>query len=293
MKFLRWIKSGSTCARWAIASGRASGKLGVMHTDWTDKIVIVTGGGGGMGQAAARRFAEAGARTFALGRTLDALETTAAFSANIVPLVCDVADPLSVATAMESILRQGAPDALIHTAGINTPDRFMAHADTAKVASGETWKNVMDVNVLGVANVIRAVAKPMAEHGGGRIVVVSSTAGHGFDSYAGVPYTASKWAVRGLLFTARAQLSAQGIVVSEYAPGEANTPIVDKRPVPPTPEHRAGMIQTDDCAEALFFIASQAHSMSVIQLPAYQPFGGMPPEIPAPWLAGLEIAPCG
>jgi NAD(P)-dependent dehydrogenase (short-subunit alcohol dehydrogenase family) len=138
---------------------------------------------------------------------------------------------------------------------------------------------------------IQAVSKPMAENGGGKIVVVSSTAGHGFDSYAGVPYTASKWAVHGLLFTARAQLSAHGIVLSEYAPGEANTPIVDKRPVLPTEEHRNAMIQTDDCGDALFFIASQAHSMSIIQLPAYQPFGGMPPQIPAPWLAGLDIGP--
>ena len=91
------------------------------------------------------------------------------------------------------------------------------------------------------------------------------------------------------LLTARMQLNAHGIVLSEYAPGEANTPIVDKRPVLPTPEHRATMIQTEDCAEALYFIASQAHSMSVIQLPAYQPFGGMPPQISAPWLAGLDI----
>jgi NADP-dependent 3-hydroxy acid dehydrogenase YdfG len=167
----------------------------------------------------------------------------------------------------------------------------MAHADPSKVAGEETWKNVLDINVLGVVNMIQAVSKPMAENGGGKIVVVSSTAGHGFDSYAGVPYTASKWAVHGLLFTARAQLNAHGIVLSEYAPGEANTPIVDKRPVLPTEEHRNAMIQTDDCGDALFFIASQPHSMSIIQLPAYQPFGGMPPQIPAPWLAGLDIGP--
>ena len=149
----------------------------------------------------------------------------------------------------------------------------------------------MDINVLGVVNMIRAVVKPMADNGGGRIVVVSSTAGHGFDSFAGVPYTASKWAVHGLLFTARPQLAAHGIVVSEYAPGEANTPIVEKRPIRPTDEHCAAMIQTEDCGDALFFIASQAHSVNLIQLPIYQPFGGMPPEIPAPWLAGLDISP--
>ena len=94
-----------------------------------------------------------------------------------------------------------------------------------------------------------------------------------------------------MLFTARAQLSAHGIVVSEYAPGEANTPIVDKRPVLPTDEHRKTMIQTEDCAEALFFMASQDHSVSMIQLPAYQPFGGMPPQVTSPWLDGLEIGP--
>lgn len=260
-----------------------------MSRDWKGKNVVITGGGGGMGQAAAKIFAEAGARVFVLGRSLDSLQETAGFSENIVPLAADVSDTSSIASAMETILEQGAPDALIHTAGINTADRFMGHEDPGRIASEETWQSVMDINVLGVVNMIRAVTKPMAENGGGKIVVVSSTAGHGFDSYAGVPYTASKWAVHGLLFTARQQLSAQNIILSEYAPGEANTPLVDKRPVLPTDEHRSAMIQTDDCAETLFFMASQAHSMSVIQLPKYQPFGGMPPQIPAPWLDGLGL----
>jgi NAD(P)-dependent dehydrogenase (short-subunit alcohol dehydrogenase family) len=260
-----------------------------MNTDWTEKIVIVTGGAGGMGQAVSRLFAEAGATTFVFGRTIESLRETAKISPRIVPVCCDVADSESVKSAMAEVLLRGTPDALVHTAGINTPDRFMAHEDPARIASEQTWQQVLDINVLGVVNMIRAVSEPMSKRGHGRIVVVSSTAGHGFDSYAGVPYTASKWAVHGLLFTARVQLNALGIVLSEYAPGEANTPIVDRRPVLPTAEHRRTMIQCDDCAEALFFIASQSHSMSVIQLPAYQPFGGMPPQITSPWLAGLNI----
>jgi NAD(P)-dependent dehydrogenase (short-subunit alcohol dehydrogenase family) len=244
-----------------------------------------------MGQAVAKRFAEAGAKTFVFGRTLESLEETAALSKNVHPVVCDVADPESVAGAMDQVLQAGTPDALIHTAGINTPDRFMAHADPARIASAESWRKVMEINVLGVANMIQAVAKPMAEKGDGRIVVVSSTAGHGYDSYAGVPYTASKWAVHGMLFTARMQLNAHGIILSEYAPGEALTPLVKLRPVQPTEEHKARMISAEDCGDALFFIASQPHSMSVIQLPGYQPFGGMPPPITAPWLSGLEIKP--
>lgn len=262
-----------------------------MEFDWNEKLVVITGGAGGMGAAAAKRFAAAGARTFVLGRTLESLEAVASTSPNIHPVACDVADPTSVANAMEEILKHGAPFALIHTAGINTPDRSMAHEDPTKVASAETWKRVMEINVLGVVHMMQAVSGAMAAQGGGRIVVVSSTAGHGFDSYAGVPYTASKWAVHGLLFTARAQLSAQGIVVSEYAPGESDTPIVDKRPVKPAPDHRAAMIRTEDCADALFFMASQPHSMGVVQLPIYQPFGGMPPQVSSPWLPGLSIGP--
>jgi len=262
-----------------------------MNTNCNEQIVVVTGGGGGMGQAAAKRFAEAGAKTFVLGRTLESLEESAALSENIIPLVCDVTDSDSIAGALETILEHGAPDVLIHTAGINTADRYLAHEDPDKRASEESWKRVIDINVLGVVNMIQAVSKPMAENGGGKIIVVSSTAGHGFDSFAGVPYTASKWAVHGLLFTARQQLSAHGIVLSEYAPGEANTPLVHQRPVLPGKEHLDAMIQTEDCGDALFFIASQPHSMSVIQLPVYQPFGGMPPEISAPWLPGLDIQP--
>ncbi len=262
-----------------------------MDQNWTDKIVIVTGGGGGMGQAAAKRFAEAGAKTFVFGRTLESLEETAAISANIIPVVCDVADTASIAAAMKVVQKAGTPFALIHTAGINTPDRFLAHADPAKVVTEESWRKVMDINVLGVANMIQAVTPLMAAAGGGRVVVVSSTAGHGFDSYAGIPYTASKWAVHGMLFAARMQLNAHGIVLSEYAPGEADTPLVAKRPVQPTAEHKRAMITCADCADAMFFIASQPHSMSIIQLPAYQPFGGMPPQITAPWLKGLEIKP--
>ncbi len=260
-----------------------------MNTEWTDRIVIVTGGGGGMGRDAARRFAEAGATTFVLGRTRDSLEKTAELSDRIVPLVCDVADPSSVADAMKTVLALGSPFALIHTAGINTPDRFVTHEDETKIAGGETWRKMLDINVLGVVHMMQAVTKPMAEAGGGRLVVVTSTAAHGFDSFAGVPYTASKWAVHGLLFTARMQLSGQGIVVSEYAPGEANTPLVANRPVQPQPEHRQAMIQPEDCGEALFHIASQPHSVAMIHLPVYQPFGGMPPEIALPWLEGFRL----
>ena len=137
-----------------------------MNENWAGRIVIVTGGGGGMGQAAAKRFAEAGAKTFVFGRTLDSLQETAALSKNISPVVCDVADTASVAAALDEVLRHGVPSALIHTAGINTPDRFMAHADPARIASAESWRRVIEINVLGVANmvIVDVVRKVMCDH---------------------------------------------------------------------------------------------------------------------------------
>ncbi len=246
-----------------------------------------------MGHAAAKRFARSGARVFVFGRTRSTLDEVCAGESTISPVVCDVANRESVDAAVGEVAREGVPFALVHTAGINTPDRFMAHEDSAKIASAQTWERVLEINVMGVVNMMNAVSPRMAAAGGGRIVVVSSTAGHGYDSFAGVPYSASKWAVHGLLFTARQQLNAQGIVVSEYAPGETNTPIVDKRPVLPTPEHRQAMIRSEECGEALFFIASLPHSMSLIHMPIYQPFGGMPPQINSPWIPGMEIKPRG
>ena len=111
-----------------------------MTSDWTDKIVLITGGGGGMGQAAAKRFANAGGKTFVCGRTLESLEETARLSENIVPLVCDVSDTTSIASALDTVLESGTPDLLIHTAGINTADRFMAHEDPSRISSEDTWK---------------------------------------------------------------------------------------------------------------------------------------------------------
>lgn len=110
------------------------------------KIVIVTGGGGGMGQAAAKRFAGAGAKTFVFGRTLETLQESAALSTKIAPIVCDVADSASIISGMAEVLKHGTPQALVHTSCINIADRFMAQADSVRIASTETWQKVMDIN---------------------------------------------------------------------------------------------------------------------------------------------------
>ena len=75
----------------------------------------------------------------------------------------------------------------------------------------------------------RASRLALAGRGGGRIVVVSSTAGHGFDSYAGVPYTASKWAVRGMTKAVAMELAPLGIRVNSIHPGHVHTGLASQR----------------------------------------------------------------
>ena len=75
-----------------------------------------------MGQAAAKRFADAGASVFVLGRTFGSSQASAELSSHIAPLIYDVRSPVSVSSALESVLPHGSPEASIHTAGINTAD---------------------------------------------------------------------------------------------------------------------------------------------------------------------------
>ena len=101
-----------------------------MDTDWKDKSVIVTGGAGGMGQAAAVRFAEAGARTYVLGRTQESLQATAQLSEKITPLVEQTGGGVFWTHASSIIPGSSAGN-------VEIPRITMLTA--ARVFSGSTW----------------------------------------------------------------------------------------------------------------------------------------------------------
>ncbi|MGE3773725.1 MAG: SDR family NAD(P)-dependent oxidoreductase, partial [Gammaproteobacteria bacterium] len=108
-----------------------------------DKVVIVTGGSSGIGRAAARRFAEAGARVVITGRRAAALAAAASGQPNFSTLVADAAAPLDAArTVAEAIQRHGRLDVLVNNAGAG------AILPLAEVTA-EKIRSIFAVNVVG------------------------------------------------------------------------------------------------------------------------------------------------
>ena len=139
------------------------------------KTVVITGASRGIGAAAARRFAKAGANVALLARGTDAIETLAQDIGDAaLAVTCDVADYASVEAAIEQTEHVfGGVDVLINNAGVIEPVAHLATADPTE------WGRVIDINLKGVFHGIRAVLPGMLARGDGSILNISSGAGHG------------------------------------------------------------------------------------------------------------------
>ncbi len=138
-----------------------------------DKVVVITGASRGIGAAAARVFAQAGARVALLARSGEEVaEIAGEIGRNrALALACDVADAGSVAGAIAAVTaRFGRIDVLINNAGTIDP---IARLETAEA---DGWGRSIDVNLKGVFHGIRAVLPGMKAQGGGTILTVSSGA---------------------------------------------------------------------------------------------------------------------
>lgn len=218
------------------------------------KVAWITGAGSGIGQAGALALAEDGALAVLSGRRADALEATlrqieaAGGRAEAAPL--DVMDAAAVARTAERILDgHGRVDILINSAGLNHPKR---HWDVVDV---ETWDTVIGIDLDGAFYATRAVLDAMRAQGGGLVINVSSWAGR-YDSYlTGPAYNAAKHGLVAMTAHLNMAEGKNGIRACVICPGEVNTPILDKRPVPVPPEVRAKMLQPRDLGETIRFLA--------------------------------------
>ncbi len=220
----------------------------------TGKTAWVTGAGGGIGEAAARELAEAGATVFISGRRMELLEAVAASireSGGEVEVVqVDVADDEATAEAARRIVHKaGGIDILVANAGINVPNR-----STSQVTAKD-FRQVVDINLTGVMNCTLPVLELMRGAGGGLIVMVSSWAGRHASKLTGPAYNASKHGVVALSHSINMEEGVNGIRCCVVMPGEVNTPIMEKRPIPPKPEVRAKMLQPEDLGRAIRFVA--------------------------------------
>jgi NAD(P)-dependent dehydrogenase (short-subunit alcohol dehydrogenase family) len=188
------------------------------------KVAIVTGGAQGIGRAIADRLAAGGARIVIAD--LKGAEEAAAGFADGVGLTVDVSSEDDVARmTSETVERCGAIDILVNNAGLyaSLPMRPFEQIPV------DEWRQVMDVNVLSMFLTCRAVVPQMREHGGGRIVNISSGT-----PFRGVPfvlhYVTSKGAIVAFTKALAKELGGDEILVNCVAPGFTMSDGVQENP---------------------------------------------------------------
>jgi 2-hydroxycyclohexanecarboxyl-CoA dehydrogenase len=177
------------------------------------KTVLVTGGGGAIGSAICRRFAEAGSRVLVADRNKAAAEGTAGQLKGSA-LVFDIADYAAAKQAIEG----REIDILVNNAGW---DRFQNFLDTKP----DEWEQLIDINLRGPLNMQHIVAPGMAARGWGRIVNISSDAARVGSSGEGV-YSACKGGIVAFSKTLARELARRGVTVNVVCPGPTDTPIL-------------------------------------------------------------------
>ena len=235
-----------------------------MSASLKGKVAWITGGGSGIGLAGAIELVKAGAHVVISGRTKAtndsaAKELKALGSAEVILL--DVADKKAVKAAADKILKKnGRIDILVTSAGTNATQRNF------NVVTAEAWDDVVAINLSGLFYCVHAVLPAMRKQKGGLIINISSWAGRFASQLTGPAYNATKRAVIALTESINMEECMNGIRASSVLPGEVATPIMRKRPVPPTKEQQDRMAQAEDLGAAILFIATMPARTCVNEL---------------------------
>jgi NADP-dependent 3-hydroxy acid dehydrogenase YdfG len=215
------------------------------------KVAWVTGAGSGIGAATARALAEEGAAVVLSGRRRAALEEVAAGLAGD-PLVApaDVTRAAEVAAVVATIReRRGRLDILVANAGTNVVRRDWAQLDPADAEA------VIAGNLTQGFYCALAVLPLMRAQKSGLLVHTASIAGRLVSLLSGPAYTAAKHGLVAMSHALNVQEGANGIRSTVILPGEVATPILDKRPVPVSAEDKARMLQPEDVADLVRYVA--------------------------------------
>jgi NADP-dependent 3-hydroxy acid dehydrogenase YdfG len=228
------------------------------------QIAWITGGGSGIGLAGAMALAQAGAHVVISGRNA-ATNASALASLQAIgsaeALLLDVADKHAVkATAQQILDKHGRIDILVTSAGTNATQRNF------DVVTPEAWDDVVAINLSGLFYCVHAVLPAMRQQQGGLIINVSSWAGLYASKLTGPAYNATKRAVLALTESINMEECTRGIRATSLLPGEVATPILDKRPVPPSAEQRELMVQAEDMGQAILFVAQMSARTCINEL---------------------------
>lgn len=186
--------------------------------DLTGKTVMITGASRGIGAAAARAFAAAGANVALLARSKDAIaELAGEIGANAVAIPCEVSRYWEVEQAVQNCLTAfGSLDILVNNAGVIDPIAPLAEADP------DAWGAVLDINTKGVFNGMRAALPVMLTAGGGSVLTIGSGAAHrALEGWSA--YCTSKAAALMLTHAAHTEYGPRGIRAISLSPGTVAT----------------------------------------------------------------------
>jgi NADP-dependent 3-hydroxy acid dehydrogenase YdfG len=228
------------------------------------KGVLVTGGGSGIGLATARLLLGEGARVAITGRNEAKLRDAAAAldaGERVIWQAADLGDPTQVQRLIDTATaRLGAIDILVNNAGLNIKDRQFGKL------TPETWRELLAGNLDSAFYCTHAVLPQMRQRGGGLIINVNSISGKRASPLGGVGYIAAKFGMRGLAMGVAAEEKASGVRISSIYPGEVNTPILEARPEPVSAERKQTMLQPEDVARAVLFIATLPEHVAIPEL---------------------------
>jgi NAD(P)-dependent dehydrogenase (short-subunit alcohol dehydrogenase family) len=233
-------------------------------THLAGKVAWITGGGSGIGLAGAIELVKARVHVVISGRTkatnASAEETLRALGSAEATLL-DVADKSAVTATAERILAEhGRIDILVNSAGTNATQRNL------DVVTTDAWDDVVAINLSGLFYCCHAVLPAMRTQRDGLIINISSWAGRFPSTLTGPAYNATKRAVIALTESINMEECRHGIRASTILPGEVATPILDKRPVPPSQERRERMAQAEDLGQAILFVAAMPARTCVNEL---------------------------
>ncbi|BAY22002.1 short-chain dehydrogenase/reductase SDR [Calothrix sp. NIES-2100] len=233
------------------------------------KVAIITGASSGIGEATALALAAEGAAVVLAARRGDRLnalaEKVATIGGKALPIITDVTDETQVQNLVQKTKTEfGHIDILVNNAGI---------AAVGAIDGGNTadWKEMINLNLLGLLYVTHAVLPILKAQGAGHIVNISSVAGRTARVGIGV-YNATKWGVNGFSESLRQEVCKQNIRVTIIEPGLVNTEINDRISDPIAKQNiearRSSVtpLESEDIAAAIVYALTQPSRVNVNEI---------------------------
>ena len=229
------------------------------------RICIITGAGSGIGLATAIEMAKREFELICVGRNIDKLNVAKGeikkhgIDAGIFAL--DVSNRETVFQMVDAVIKKfGQIDVLINNAGHSSNHRRLLSTPESEIES------VVGTNILGTIYCTQAVVEQMSKIDSGTIINVSSIAGLAPSIQGGMIYGATKSAIINFTEFINAEYKFNRIRATAIIPGEVRTPALDRRPVPPSEQDRANMVDPVDVAKIIANVAEMPTNVSVPQL---------------------------